>query len=98
MSGPQEYEIRSMIFYRHLHLSENVLFLGDHMKTGLGVLLAIIAVLVFATTVYANDGITHNAAVVLKDPNGRQIGTATFTEGSNGVVHVNVDVSGLPPG
>jgi Cu-Zn family superoxide dismutase len=35
---------------------------------------------------------------VLKNPNGTQVGTATLSEDSNGLVHLNVSVSGLPPG
>jgi Cu-Zn family superoxide dismutase len=65
------------------------------MKAGLVFLLAILTLLAFATIVYASDG---GARAVLKDANGTQVGLATFTEGANGIVHINVNVSGLPPG
>ncbi len=67
-------------------------------KIGLVLLLTIVTVLVLATTVYASDGTTHKATAVLKDANGTKVGTASFTEDKNGLVHLNVSVSGLPPG
>jgi superoxide dismutase, Cu-Zn family len=67
-------------------------------KIGLLLLLSIVTVLVLATGVYARDGTTHNATAVLMDANGTEVGLASFIEDTNGLVHVNVDVSGLPPG
>jgi Cu-Zn family superoxide dismutase len=67
-------------------------------KIGLGILLTIIAVLIIATNVYAHEGTSHNAMAVLKDANGTEVGTATFIEDGNGLVHINVNVSGLRSG
>jgi Cu-Zn family superoxide dismutase len=75
------------------------IFFGEIMKkTGLVLLFIIVTVLVLATTVYARDNASHNARAVLKDANGTQVGTASFTEDARGLVHVNVSVSGLSPG
>jgi Cu-Zn family superoxide dismutase len=68
------------------------------MKIGLVFLLIVLAALMFATTACARDGVTHNATAVLKDSNGTQVGMATFAEDANGLVRVNVNVNGLPPG
>jgi superoxide dismutase, Cu-Zn family len=68
------------------------------MKIGLVLLLIVVAALLFAAPAGARDGATHNAAAVLKNANGTQVGMATFTEDASGLVHINVDVSGLPPG
>jgi Cu-Zn family superoxide dismutase len=68
------------------------------MRAGLAFLLIIAAVMAFATTACALQGATHNAMAVLKNANGTQVGQATFTEDSKGLVHLNVSVSGLPPG
>jgi Cu-Zn family superoxide dismutase len=68
------------------------------MKTGLVFLLVVLAVLVFASTACAHEGLAHNAMAILKSPNGTQVGTATLTEDGNGLVNVFVSVSGLPPG
>ncbi|HEY3273625.1 MAG TPA: superoxide dismutase family protein [Methanocella sp.] len=68
------------------------------MKTGLVLLLIVLAALIFVTTACAREGLARNALAVLTDSNGTQVGRATFTEDSNGLVHVNVSVSGLPPG
>jgi Cu-Zn family superoxide dismutase len=67
------------------------------MKIGLVFLLTLAAAVMLATAVYAQDA-GHNAMAVLKDSNGTRIGLATFAEDSNGLVHLNVSVSGLPPG
>jgi Cu-Zn family superoxide dismutase len=61
-------------------------------------LLVIIAVIVISASAYANQGSIQSASAVLKDANGTQVGLATFTEDANGLVHINVNVSGLPPG
>jgi superoxide dismutase, Cu-Zn family len=68
------------------------------MKTGLVLLMTISAVLMFATTVNAQENTTYNATAVMKDANGTIIGLATFTQGSSGPVHITVSVSGLMPG
>jgi Cu-Zn family superoxide dismutase len=67
-------------------------------KTGLVLLFIIVTLLVLATTVYARDNASHNARAVLKDANGTQVGTASFTEDAGGLIYVNVSVSGLSPG
>jgi len=52
------------------------------MKAGLVLLMIISAVLMFATTVYADEGATtHNATYVMKDAKGNAVGLATFTRG-----------------
>ena len=68
------------------------------MKAGLVLLMTISAVLMFATTVNAQENTTYNATAVMKDANGTIIGLATFTQGSSGPVHITVSVSGLMPG
>jgi superoxide dismutase, Cu-Zn family len=67
-------------------------------KVGLILLLTIVTVLALATNACAHNGTAHTAAAVLKDSNGTQVGKATFIEDAKGLVHVNVSVSGLPPG
>jgi len=50
------------------------------MKAGLVLLMIISAVLMFATTVYADEGATtHNATSVMKDAKGNAVGLATRT-------------------
>jgi superoxide dismutase, Cu-Zn family len=68
------------------------------MKTGLVLLMIISAVLMFAAAVYAHEGTTHNATAVMKDVKGNTVGLAAFTEDSSGLVHINVNASGLTPG
>lgn len=68
------------------------------MKSGLILLMIISAVLMFAATVYAHEGATHNAIAVMKDSKGNTVGLATFTEDISGLVRINVNVSGLTPG
>jgi superoxide dismutase, Cu-Zn family len=88
-----------MILIGKVLLSLINIFFGEIMKkTGLVLLFIIVTVLVLATTVYARDNSSHNARAVLKDANGTQVGTASFTEDVRGLVHVNVSVSGLSPG
>lgn len=61
-------------------------------------LLAMLVVIALAGGAYAQgEGLKH-ASAVLKDSNGNEVGIARFTESAGGVVHVNVDVKGLPPG
>jgi len=67
-------------------------------KVGLILLLASVMVLALAVNVCAHEGKTHTAAAILKDANGTQVGKADFTEDANGLVRLNVSVSGLPPG
>jgi Cu-Zn family superoxide dismutase len=68
------------------------------MKIGLSLAMICLALLVFATTASAIQGITHSANAVLEDANGARVGLATLTEDASGLVHINVNVSGLPPG
>lgn len=68
------------------------------MKAGLVFLLTITAVLALAATACASGGVTHNALAVIKDANGTRVGQAAFAEDDNGLVHVDVKVSGLSPG
>ena len=68
------------------------------MKAGFVLLMIISAVLMFATTVYAHEGTTHNATAVMKDAKGNTVGLATFTEDASGMVRINVNASGLTPG
>jgi superoxide dismutase, Cu-Zn family len=90
--------IHDFLLTRYIYLKTDF-FPGKRiMKIGLGLLLIILAVLMFAATANAHDGAAHNAVAVLKDSNGTQVGMATFNEDANGLVHVNVDVNGLPPG
>lgn len=69
------------------------------MKAGLVLLMIISAVLMFATTVYADEGATtHNATYVMKDAKGNAVGLATFTEDVSGLIRINVNASGMTPG
>ncbi len=68
------------------------------MKAGLVILMIISAVLMFATTVNAQESSTHSATAVMKDAKGNIMGLATFTPDVSGLVRVNVVVSGLKPG
>lgn len=69
------------------------------MKAGLVLLMIISAVLMFATTVYADEGATtHNATSVMKDAKGNTVGLATFTEDASGLVRIIVNASGMTPG
>lgn len=56
------------------------------------------AVLMFASASYAKEGTTHSATAIMKDGNGNNVGLATFTEDTSGLVHINVSVKGLTPG
>lgn len=51
-----------------------------------------------ATGVCAQDARTDHAFAVLKDSNGKDVGLARFTEESDGLVQVDVQVNGVPPG
>ena len=62
------------------------------------IVLIVLAVMVLPYGACAQQGVTHNASAVLKDTNGREIGVASFTEDSRGVVHIDVRASGLSPG
>lgn len=64
------------------------------MKAGLVLIMIISTVLVFATTVNAQE----SATAVMKDANGSTVGLATFTQDASGSVRVNVVTSGLTPG
>ncbi len=68
------------------------------MKAGLVLLMIISAVLILATTVNAQVSAANSATAVMKDSKGNIMGLATFTQDANGLVHVNVAVSGLTPG
>ena len=61
-------------------------------------LLVILAVIALSVNVCAQAGGMYHAFAVLKDSGGRDVGTARFTEDNGGAVHVDVQVSGLPPG
>jgi len=67
-------------------------------KTAMVLLIVISAVLMFATTVNAQENTTYNATAEMKDVNGTIIGLATFTQDANGPVNIKVNVSGLTPG
>lgn len=56
------------------------------------------AVLMFATASYAKEGTTYSATAIMKDGKGNNVGLATFTEDTSGLVHINVSVKGLTPG
>lgn len=68
------------------------------MKAGLVLLMIISAVLIFATAVNAQESATHSAIAVMKDAKGNTVGLATFTQDTNGLVRINVVVTGLTPG
>jgi Cu-Zn family superoxide dismutase len=69
------------------------------MKAGFLLLMMIIpTVLMFTTTIYAKENVTHEAIAIMKDTKGNTTGMATFTEDTSGLVHINVNVSGLKPG
>ena len=68
------------------------------MKAGFILLMIISAVLISAPTVCAREDVTDSAMALMKDAKGNNVGLATFTEDGNGLVHVNVNVSGLTPG
>jgi Cu-Zn family superoxide dismutase len=56
------------------------------------------AILMAATTICAYKGTTHDAIATLKDAKGNTVGLATFTEEASGLIHINVNASGLTPG
>ncbi len=60
--------------------------------------LIVLAVMALPYGACAQQAATHDAYALLKDANGRETGTATFTEDSSGVVHIDVRASGLSPG
>ena len=64
------------------------------------ILLVVLAAVIVVPCCYvlAQSGATHIASAMLKDPNGRDVGFARFTEDPGGLVHVNVQVNGLSPG
>lgn len=68
------------------------------MKTGLVLLMIISAILMFTTTVNAQENTGYNATAIMNDSKGNTIGLATFTQDANDTVRVNVTVSGLTPG
>jgi Cu-Zn family superoxide dismutase len=68
------------------------------MKTGLVLLIIVSAMLMFATTVYAQEGTIPSATAVMKDTKGNTVGLATFTEDVSGLVRINVNAGGLTPG
>lgn len=61
-------------------------------------LLAMVVLMSLATGTFAQDNSTNHAFAVLKDSGGKDIGLARFTEGDNGLVRVDVEVSGISPG
>jgi superoxide dismutase, Cu-Zn family len=67
-------------------------------KAGLLLLMIISAILMAATTICAYKGTTHDAIATLKDAKGNTVGLATFTEEASGLIHINVNASGLTPG
>jgi ApbE superfamily uncharacterized protein (UPF0280 family) len=67
------------------------------MKAGLLLLMILSAMLMAATTIYAYEGSTHDAIATLKDAKGNTVGLANFTEDASGLVHINVNASGLTP-
>jgi Cu-Zn family superoxide dismutase len=67
------------------------------MKAGL-VILMIVSVVLMGTTAYAHEDTKHYAKAVMKDAKGNTVGLATFTEGTNGLVRIKVDVKCLKPG
>ena len=68
------------------------------MKAGLLLLMILSAMLMAATTIYAYEGSTHDAIATLKDAKGNTVGLANFTEDASGLIHINVNASGLTPG
>lgn len=61
-------------------------------------LLTALALLAFPTTAYAqNDGAEH-ASAILRNPAGKVMGFASFTEDARGLVYVNVHVKGVSLG
>lgn len=68
------------------------------MKAGLVLLVIISAVLMFASTGYANEEATHSATAVMKNAKGNTVGLVTFTEETNGQVHIKINVRDLKPG
>lgn len=68
------------------------------MKAGLVLLMIISAVLIFATAVNAQESAKNSAIAIMKDAKGNTIGLATFTQDTNGLVRVDVVVTGLTPG
>ena len=68
------------------------------MKAGLLLLMVISAMLIAATTIYAYGGATNDATATLKDAKDNTVGLVTFTEEASGLVHINVNASGLTPG
>jgi Cu-Zn family superoxide dismutase len=62
------------------------------------ILLAVMAVIAFSGLSWAQTGNIQTATADLKNSNGTGVGTAVFKEDANGLVHINLQVSGLPPG
>ncbi|MGQ0605031.1 MAG: superoxide dismutase family protein [Anaerolineales bacterium] len=60
--------------------------------------LAMLIVLAFAGSAYAQGNGAQHASAELKDASGQTIGLARFVEDATGAVHVNVHVKGLAPG
>lgn len=86
-------------YYRQTSFTPKLsLFRGNKlmklMKARLVLIMILSAVLMFATTVNAQE----TATAVMKDVNGSTVGLATFTQDASGPVRVNVDASGLTPG
>jgi len=61
-------------------------------------IVALLIALSLVSPAFAQGGTVKSATAALKDAGGKQIGTATFTQGTDGKVQVNVQVKGLSPG
>lgn len=62
------------------------------------ILIAAFAVAILTANAFAHGDGTSHASAILKDAGGHEVGVGNFTEDDQGLVHVNVQVSGLPPG
>ena len=62
------------------------------------ILAAVLMVIALAAGAWAQAQGAMHASAALKNANGTQVGTATFTENGKGPVQLNVQVSGLSPG
>ena len=54
--------------------------------------------LMFGATAYAHEDPAYSATAVMKDAKGNTVGVTIFTEDTNGLVRIKVDVKCLTPG